>query len=500
MKLTLALLLLAAGCASSVMSRGALSEGVVSYEPEFAAAHTEEYTRIDENPFLSARENPLSTFSIDVDTASYANVRRFLDSGALPPHDAVRIEELINYFPCEYAPPSGNEPFAVHLDVATCPWRTQHRLVRIGLKGREIDWMRRPSTNLVFLIDTSGSMAAENKLGLLKRAFRLLAENLTENDRVAIVAYAGSAGLVLPSTTGDRKEAILRALDRLHAGGSTNGGEGIELAYRVAERNHVGGGVNRIVLATDGDFNVGVTSSGALTRLIEKKARGGTFLTVLGFGAGNLKDSRMEQLADRGNGNYAYVDNFNEARKVFVEQATGTLITIAKDVKVQVEFNPARVHAYRLIGYENRLLRAEDFNDDRKDAGDIGAGHTVTALYEVVPFGVGLELPQVDRLKYGGGDPAPRSDDLLTVKLRYKEPDGSASRRLVFPLVDRGVRPDGEFRFVAAVAAWGMLLRESKHRGDASFELVRELARPEARDAYRKEFLELVEKSRRLGR
>jgi len=470
--------------------------------------HTEEYDRIDENPFLSAATNPLSTFSIDVDTASYSNVRRFLVAGSLPPQDAVRIEELINYFPYAYAPPTDGRPFAVHVEAATCPWKTEHRLVRIGLKGREIEWGRRPPSNLVFLLDVSGSMSPPDKLPLLQRAMRLLVENLTENDRVAIVVYAGAAGLVLPSTNGARKERIVAAIEQLHAGGSTNGGEGIRLAYRVATENFIPGGVNRVILATDGDFNVGTTSRGELTRLIEKSAKGGVFLTVLGFGTGNYKDARMEQLAARGNGNYAYVDTLNEARKVLVEQAAGTLVTIAKDVKIQVEFNAHAVEAYRLIGYENRLLRAEDFNDDRKDAGEIGAGHTVTALYEVVPKGVSIELASVDALKYGGGTPPARngSAELLTVKLRYKPPAGATSARIEFPLTDRGTSlraASGEFKFAAAVAAWGLLLRDSEHKGDANFGLVRELAAeglgPDG-GGYRKEFLTLVAKARAMRR
>ncbi|MHC4490305.1 MAG: vWA domain-containing protein [Planctomycetota bacterium] len=508
----LATLIVAAchACSSEALKReaGAAFFAEAAEPAPVSGFNTEAYDRIDENPFLSAATNPLSTFSIDVDTASYSNVRRFLASGSLPPQDAVRIEELVNYFPYAYAPPTDGRPFAIHVEATTCPWKTDHRLVRIGLKGREIEWGRRPPSNLVFLLDVSGSMSPPNKLPLLQRAMRLLVENLTENDRVAIAVYAGAAGLVLPSTTGAEKERIVTALDELHAGGSTNGGEGIRLAYRVATENFIQGGVNRVILATDGDFNVGTTSRGELTRLIEKSAQGGVFLTVLGFGTGNYKDAKMEQLADRGNGNYAYVDTLNEARKVLVEQASGTLVTIAKDVKIQVEFNAQEVEAYRLIGYENRLLRAEDFNDDRKDAGEIGAGHTVTALYEVVPKGVKIELASVDALKYGGGTSPARSEsaELLTVKLRYKPPTGATSTRIAFPLTDRGrslSAASGEFKFAAAVAAWGLLLRDSEHKGDANYGLVRELATEGLGSdggGYRKEFLTLVAKARAMGR
>src|SRR5882724_4561442 len=348
---------------------------------------TAAYDHIVENPFLDAKNNPLSTFSIDVDTASYSNVRRFINEGSSPPKDAVRVEEMINYFTYDYSQASDDKPFAVHVDVASCPWEMSHRLVRLGLKGKEIATDKRGSSNLVFLLDVSGSMTPPQRLPLVKQAMRLLVEKLTENDRVAIVVYAGASGSALPSTTGDHKEQILQALEDLQAGGSTNGAEGIQLAYKIAADNFIKGGVNRVILATDGDFNVGVTSQGDLIRLIEEKAKSGVFLSVLGVGTDNLKDSTMQKLADKGNGNYAYLDSVDEARKVLVEQMNGTLVTIAKDVKIQVEFNPARVASYRLIGYEKRMLRKEDFNNDRVDAGEIGAGHTVTALYEVVPVG-----------------------------------------------------------------------------------------------------------------
>jgi Ca-activated chloride channel family protein len=477
--------------------------------------NTEAYDRIVDNGFVRVADQPLSTFSIDVDTASYSNVRRYLSSGALPPKDAVRIEEMVNYFPYRYAPPAAGDttPFAAYVEVAGCPWASNHRLVRIGLKGREIAHDKRPPSNLVFLIDVSGSMEPENKLPLVKQGLRMLVRELNENDRVAIVVYAGSSGVLLPTTTGDQKGTLLGAVDALGAGGSTNGAGGIERAYDLAVQNFRKGGVNRVLLCTDGDFNVGITDPGALTRLIEDKAKTGVFLSVLGFGMGNLKDATMEKLADKGNGNYAYVDNVNEARKVLVEQMSGTLVTIAKDVKTQVEFNPAKVSAYRLVGYENRLLAREDFNDDTKDAGEIGAGHTVTALYEVVPAGAGAGVadvtrPKVDAMKYQKKSaPAPAADandELLTVKLRYKEPDGKTSRLLEFPLTDGGAsyaKASEDFKFAASVAAFGMILRDSPHKGTATLGAVLELAQeglgPDE-GGYRAEFLTLVQKAQAI--
>jgi Ca-activated chloride channel family protein len=469
--------------------------------------HTEAYARIDESEFQSSTEHPLSTFSIDVDTASYANVRRFvLGEGRLPPADAVRIEELVNYFPYAYAPPSGDAPFAVHSEVTGCPWEPSHRLVRIGLKAKEIPQGERPPSNLVFLVDVSGSMDMPDKLPLVKSALRLLVEQLREGDRVAIVVYAGNSGLALPGTSGDRKEAILAAIDRLEAGGSTNGGAGIELAYRLAAEGFRPGGTNRVILATDGDFNVGVTSHGELTRLIEAKAKTGVFLSVLGFGTGNLKDETMEQLADRGNGNYAYIDSESEARKALVEQLTGTLLTVAKDVKIQVEWNPARAASYRLVGYENRLLAPEDFRDDTKDAGEIGAGHTVTALYEVVPAGAEGAGRPVDPLKYQTRrEPTGGSGELLTVKLRYKSPEGRESRALEYAVADPGASfasASADSRFAAAVAAFGMVLRASPHRGVATFDSVIAMAEDAGAakgDAHRREFVELARKAKALA-
>ena len=482
--------------------------GFVASQPEDVTHNTEAYDRIYENPFLDLRQNPLSTFSIDVDTASYANVRRFLNGGSLPPKDAVRIEEMLNYFTYHYEPPADDRPFAVHAEVAACPWQPKHRLLRIALKGREIALENRPASNLVFLVDVSGSMDSPDKLPLLKNALKLMIDKLGENDRVAMVVYAGSSGLVLPSTSGQFKETILAALDRLQAGGSTNGASGIQLAYQTARQNLIAGGTNRVILATDGDFNVGITDQGALTRLIEDEAKSGVFLSVLGFGTGNLKDSTMEKLADRGNGNYAYIDTINEARKVLVEQLGGTLVTIAKDVKLQLEFNPRRVAEYRLIGYENRLLRNEDFNDDTKDAGEIGAGHTVTALYELVPSGVETGLPAVDELKYQRTvEPteAAASDELVTLKLRYKEPDGQQSKLITTVVQDSDrayAQASEDFRFAAAVAGFGLVLRDSQYRGDLTLGAVQELAvasRGADENGYRAEFISLVKQAQTLG-
>ena len=467
--------------------------------------NTEAYDHLTDNPFLAVGPNPLSTFSIDVDTASYANVRRFLQQGTLPPADAVRIEELINYFNYDYDAPTGDDPFATHVEVAGCPWAPDHRLARIGLKGMQISEDERPPSNLVFLLDVSGSMSSSNKLPLLKQAMKLLTNQLGHNDHIAMVVYAGAAGMVLPSTACDDDQAILGALDRLQAGGSTAGGAGIQLAYETAMDNFIEGGINRVILATDGDFNVGTTDRGSLVRMIEEKAKSGVFLTVLGFGMGNIKDATLEQLADKGNGNYAYIDSIDEARKVLVEEMGGTLVTIAKDVKIQVEFNPAEVTAYRLIGYENRILAAEDFNDDTKDAGEIGAGHTVTALFEIVPVGVAIDLPGVDDLKYQRSrNRRGASDEMLTLKLRYKQPDGDTSKLLTFPVTDDGhgyVAASDDFKFAASVAAYGMLLRDSPHKGTASFDGVIELAGEglgEDSHGYRAQFIELARKAGEL--
>ncbi len=467
----------------------------------------EQYELLEENTFRLAADEPLSTFSIDVDTASYANLRRMIRQGQRPPVDAVRIEEMVNYFRYDYPEPEGGEPFSVSAEVAACPWQPEHRLARIGLKARSVEWGDRPSSNLVFLLDVSGSMDAHDKLPLVKKAVKMLVETLGGNDRVAVVAYAGAAGLVLDATTCDRETAILDALEQLRAGGSTAGGEGIQLAYQVAERNFIPGGLNRVILCTDGDFNVGITDQGSLVRLIREKAASGVFLTVLGFGMGNLQDSTLEKLADEGNGNYGYVDSELEARKLLVQEAGGTMITVAKDVKIQVEFNPARVHAYRLIGYENRVLAHRDFADDSKDAGEIGAGHTVTALYEVVPAGVDFEVPGVEPLRYQRPPDladAAAGDELLFVKLRYKLPDEDQSTLVSLPVTDEGmpfVAASDDLHFAAGVAAFGLMLRDSRHRGEASFDLVSELtARGVAADpnGYRAELVELVAAARQL--
>jgi Ca-activated chloride channel homolog len=471
----------------------------------------EGYASVAENRPLSTREQPLSTFSIDVDTASYANVRRFLFAGRLPPRDAVRIEELINYFRYDYPQPDGDKPFSVTVEAAECPWNAGRRLVRIGLQGRDIDRGERPAGNLVFLVDVSGSMNAPNKLPLVKQALAMLVEELSENDRVAIVTYAGNAGLVLPPTTGDQKETILAAIESLTPGGSTHGSAGINLAYEQAQEHFVAGGSNRIILATDGDLNVGVTSNQALVDLIKQKAAGGTFLTVLGFGEGNLQDDKMEAIADNGNGVYAYIDGVREARKVLVEQLTGSTITIAKDVKIQVEFNPAQVASYRLLGYENRLLAARDFRDDKKDAGEIGAGHSVTAVYEITLVGAEAGAG-AEPLKYQRQEAEPAaaidphaSSELLTVKLRSKRPDGDTSVLEEVPLADRGgafERASADLRFASAVAAFGMILRGSEEKGDATLPLVAKIATgalgPDI-GGYRAEFLDLVRKAEALG-
>lgn len=468
--------------------------------------NTEEYGHTEENPFLAVSAHPLSTFSIDVDRAAYSNVRRFLLDGQAPPKDAVRIEELVNYFPYDYAGPTGDDPVAIHTELGPAPWKAQHQLLRIGLQARKVDLRGLPPSNLVFLLDVSGSMDEPNKLPLVKASITMLVNNLRHEDRVAIVVYAGSAGLVLPSTQGDEKAKILEAIDRLEAGGSTAGGAGIKRAYDEAVANFIRGGNNRVILATDGDFNVGVSSDGELVRLIEDRRKSGVFLTVLGFGMGNLKDSKMEQLADHGNGNYAYIDNLLEAKKTLVHEMGGTLFTVAKDVKIQVEFNPARVRAYRLIGYENRLLADEDFTDDTKDAGEMGAGHSVTALYEIVPTGVATDVTirVPDSLRYqtvrtprsGGGE-------LGFVKVRYKQPDGDRSRLLTLPVSgEPGRTPSPEFRFQTAVAEFGLLLKGSAYRGVANFEEVIAAARSSLGadpDGYRAEFVKLAQAAQSLG-
>jgi Ca-activated chloride channel homolog len=466
----------------------------------------ERYAGITENPFLETVRAPLSTFSIDVDTASYANVRRFLNQGSLPPKDAVRIEELINYFEYDYPQPEGSLPFSVNTEVATCPWKTNHKIVQIGLQGKKVSLDNVPPSNLVFLVDVSGSMNSPDKLPLLKQGLKTMVNQLSYKDRVAIVVYAGASGLALSSTPADDKQKINAALDNLEAGGSTNGGQGIKLAYQVAQDNFIANGNNRVILATDGDFNVGLTGDNELVSMIEQKRQSNIFLSVLGFGSGNLNDSMMEKLADKGNGNYAYIDTQDEARKALGQQVAGTLYTIAKDVKIQVEFNPAKVAGYRLIGYENRLLADKDFNDDRKDAGEIGAGHTVTALYEIVPAGQRVENPGVDDLRYSRVEPSDTqfNAELLTVKLRYKEPDGSESKLLTMGLLDKNnsfENASENLRFASAVASFGMILRDSNYKGETNFNSIRQIAgasRGNDLKNYRNEFLELIEKARRM--
>jgi Ca-activated chloride channel family protein len=469
------------------------------------AGNTEGYDVISENPFLTTASAPRSTFSIDVDHASYSNVRRFLRQGQQPPRDAVRLEELINYFPYDLPAPRGADPVTITTEVSTAPWNPAHRLVRIGLKGRPIDVDSLPPNNLVFLIDVSGSMESEDKLPLLKSAFRLLVNELRPQDRVALVVYAGNAGVVLPPTPGSQKDSILDAIERLEAGGSTAGGAGIRLAYDVAKESFMPNGNNRVILATDGDFNVGVSSDAELVQLIERRREQGTFLTVLGFGTGNVKDSKMEKLADKGNGNYAYVDNIMEARKVLVTEMGGTLLTIAKDVKLQIEFNPTRVGAYRLLGYENRLLRDEDFKDDTKDAGELGSGHAVTALYELIPPGSPdlADVPRPDSLRYTktpSRTNASASSELLYVKLRYKPPTGVQSRELAHIVADETTaRPSTDFVFASAVAEFGMVLRDSPHKGKSSLDsvIVRgERSRGADPFGYRAEFVSLARMAR----
>ena len=466
--------------------------------------NTEAYDRISDNPFLDVVQNPLSTFSIDVDSASYSNVRRFIDDGTLPPKDAVRIEELVNYFDYDYKGPQNDKPFAANFELTEAPWKPEHRLLRIGLKAREVKPDKRPPSNLVFLLDISGSMADENKLPLVKESMGLLVDKLTESDRVAIVVYASDTSLLLPSTSGDQKEKLRHAIDRLHAGGSTNGASGIQLAYQTAKENFIKGGTNRIILATDGDFNVGITNRGDLTRLIEEMAKSGIYLSALGFGMGNYKDATLELLASKGHGNYAYIDTLNEAKKVLVEQINSTLIAIAKDVKIQVEFNPRRVSAYRLIGYEDRLMAKEDFNDDTKDAGVIGAGHAVTALYELVPVGVSESKPGVDPLKYQK-PPQPSSsadsNEVVTVKIRSKEPEKDKSVLSEFTVKESKEKfgeASQDFKFAAAVAAFGMVLRDSPHKGSANLERALEWAKEGKgadRYGYRQEFIRLIHRA-----
>jgi Ca-activated chloride channel homolog len=492
----------AAGGVAGGTSAGQLRELHVAGRVQPPFSDTASYAEIQENRFRTVTEHPLSTFSIDVDTASYANVRRFLNEGRLPPVDAVRVEELINYFKYDYPAPRGDAPVAVTTEVAVCPWSPKHKLALVGLRAMPIKQERTPPRNLTFLLDVSGSMTPDNRLPLIKTAMRMLVDTLREEDRVAIVVYAGNSGIVLHPTRGNRKAEINSAIADLRAGGSTNGAAGIQLAYNLASENFVKGGINRVILATDGDFNVGVTSRESLMRLIEEKRERGIFLSVLGVGDDNLKDSTMEMLADKGNGNYSYLDSLQEGRRVLIAEAGSTLVTVAKDVKLQIEFNPRFVGAYRLIGYENRLLRKEDFNNDRKDAGEMGAGHTVTALYELVPAGEAVPNGGVDPLKYQApADPPAKavttnSTELMNTRIRYKAPDGETSRLMEFPVREAAPKMTSNLGFAAAVAEFGMLLRRSELKGSASWESALSLAREHRstdHDGYRAEFIRLID-------
>ena len=496
-----------AGKVNAIIYGGSYTGEAVAVSPaplpySYDNMDTEEYAVIRENRFVNVAKDPLSTFSLEVDGASYSNVRRMLGRGARPENDAVRVEEFVNYFSYDYPKPTGSDPLKISHEVAPCPWNAKHKLVKIGVKAREIPSDNLPAANFVFLVDVSGSMYGGNRLPLVKSSLKLLINNLRDKDRVAIVTYAGSAGVALTSTPGTDKQKIREALDNLEAGGSTAGGEGIKLAYKIARQNFVEGGNNRIILATDGDFNVGVSSADGLQSLIEQERKSGVFLTVLGYGMGNYKDKLMQVLAEKGNGNYAYIENMQEANKVLVNEFGGTMYAVAKDVKLQVEFNPARVQAFRLVGYESRLLEHEDFNDDTKDAGEIGAGHSVTAFYEIVPVGVKSDFGGIDPLKYQLSDKlkvgvAGGSDELMTVKLRYKAPDGDVSRKMEVPVSEgKGGALSEDFYFASAVAMFGQLLRDSDFKGDATYDKVIEQARKGLSDdeyGYRREFLRLVE-------
>ena len=488
----------------SVKIRG-ISSGY--YPP--ASFNTEAYDPINENGFHKVTDDPLSTFSIDVDAASYSNVRRFLNNNQLPPAGAIRTEEMINYFTYNYPQPAGSDPFSITTEMSDCPWNQEHKLVMIGLQGKKIPTENLPASNLVFLVDVSGSMQSPLKLPLVKASLKLLVDQLREEDNISIVVYAGNAGLVLPATSGSQKTKIRSAIDALEAGGSTAGGQGIKLAYKVARENFAKEGNNRVILCTDGDFNVGASSNDDMERLIEKERESGIFLTVLGYGMGNYKDSKMQILADKGNGNHAYIDGMSEAKKVLVNEFGGTLFTIAKDVKLQVEFNPLKVQGYRLIGYENRMLDKEDFNDDKKDAGELGSGHTVTAIYELIPSGVKSKfLKDVDPLKYQdrktNHDNAGGNEEMMTVKFRYKTPGGTTSRFIEKVVTDKGVvfsQTSENFRFAASVAEFGMLLRNSEFKARSSFNHVYKTAKAAKgtdTEGYRKEFLTLVRKASAL--
>ncbi|MDQ6528856.1 VWA domain-containing protein [Flavobacterium sp. LHD-85] len=468
-----------------------------NYIPE---TNTESYAELEENPFESPLKEPLSTFSIDVDNASYTNIRRFINEGQKVPKDAVRVEEMINFFKYKYPQPEGEHPFAINTEYSDCPWNKNSRLLKIGLQGKNIPMANLPATNLVFLVDVSGSMDEPNKLPLLKESMKVLVKELRSIDKVSIVVYAGSAGVVLEPTSGDNKDEIMDAFDDLHAGGSTAGGEGIELAYKLAQQNFIKEGNNRVVIATDGDFNVGASSDDDMLKLIEQKRESGVFLTVLGFGMGNYKDSKMEILAGKGNGNYAYIDNIQEANRFLGKEFKGSMFAIAKDVKIQIEFNPNHVQAYRLIGYENRKLNAEDFKNDKIDAGELGSGHSVTALYEIVPVGAESDYVTSD-LKYTKTPKAieNHSDELATVKFRYKKPDGNKSIEIVNIIADKKTdlkNSSQDFKFTTAVSWFGLKLRDSKYIANSSSSDIKSLAKSglsNDEDGYRSEFVRLVD-------
>ncbi len=488
-----------------------VSTGYFMYDKDEEDFNREGYDNITENKFLKVADNPLSTFSIDVDAASYSNIRRFLNQGQLPPSGAVRIEEMVNYFHYEYPQPTGKDPFSINTEISDAPWNKDHKLVLIGLQGEKISTDNLPASNLVFLIDVSGSMSSANKLPLVKASMKMLVDQLRSQDKVSIVVYAGAAGLVLSPTSGSEKTKIKDAIDKLESGGSTAGGAGIKLAYKTAKEHFVKNGNNRVILCTDGDFNVGESSDDAMVTLIEQERKSGVFLTVLGYGMGNYQDAKMQQLADKGNGNHAYIDGISEAKKVLVNEFGGTLFTIAKDVKLQIEFNPAKVQGYRLIGYENRMLSKEDFNDDKKDAGELGSGHTVTALYEIIPVGVKSDfLKGVDSLKYQKNikplSSSSQTDEILTVKFRYKAPDGDVSKLIEHPVKDKQIaiaKTSDNFRFAASVAQFGMLLRNSEFKSAASYDGVLNLARKAKgndEEGYRSEFIRLVESAEMLAK
>ncbi len=470
--------------------------------------NTEGYDFIQDNKFVRVTDHPLSTFSIDVDAASYGNVRRYLNNGSLPPAGAVRIEEMINYFHYTYPQPTDDKPFTINTEMAQAPWNKDHKLVMIGMQGKKIAMDKLPASNLTFLIDVSGSMEDENKLPLVKASMKMLVDQLRESDKVAIVVYAGAAGMVLKPTSGNNKTKIKEAIDNLNAGGSTAGGEGIRLAYKTAKQHFIAGGNNRVILCSDGDFNVGESSDDAMERLIENERKGGVYLTVLGYGMGNYKDSKMQKLAQKGNGNHAYIDDISEAKKVLVNEFGGTMFAIAKDVKLQVEFNPALVQGYRLIGYENRMLAKEDFNNDKKDAGELGSGHTVTAIYEVIPAGIkDTMMGTVDALKYQQPVKTTGNNktEMMTVKARYKPIDSESSLLLSYPVVNnvKGIESASEnLRFSASVAAFGMLLRNSEFKGDVNYDMILQIAKKSKgidEEGYRSEFVKLVEKAQYLS-